>query len=95
MAKTAILRVTITTWFRNGKYRNNIVEIPMVDGMVDILIKDGNKIAMESVAECLAKNQTASVEVIDGGNVVRGMVNINTRNTQEDEWQVAKNREED
>lgn len=95
MAKTAILRVTITTWFRNGKYRNNIVEIPMVDGMVDILIKDGNKIAMESVAECLAKNQTASVEVIDGGNVVRGMVNINTRNTQEDEWQVAKNKEED
>ena len=92
--KTAKLRVTITTWFRNGKYRNNIVEIPMVDGMVDILIKDGNKIAMESVAECLAKNQTASVEVIDGDKVVRGMVNINTRNTQEDEWQVAKKKED-
>ena len=88
------LRVTITTWFRNGKYRNNIVEIPMVDGMADILIKDGNKIAMESVAEYLAKNQTASVEVIYGGKVMRGMVNINTRNTQEDEWQVAKNKED-
>lgn len=88
------LRVTITTWFRNGKYRNNIVEIPMVDGMADILIKDGNKIAMESVAEYLAKNQTASVEVIDGDKVVCGMVNINTCNTQDDEWQVAKKKED-
>lgn len=77
MAKTAILRVTITTWFRNGKYRNNIVEIPMVDGMVDILIKDGNRIAKASVAECLANNQSASIEFLIDGEVVGDTIIIN------------------
>lgn len=90
----AKIRVTITTWFRNGRYRNNIVEIPMVDGMVELMVKNDMNIARESVAECLAKNQSANVEIIDGDNVVQGMLNIDSLNTQDDFWTIEKNEEE-
>lgn len=84
------LRVTITTWFKNGKYRNNVVEIPMVDGMVELILKNNMNIARKSVAEYLAKNQSADVELIDGNNVIQGMLNIDARNTQEDVWAIDK-----
>ena len=88
----AKISVTITTWFRNGRYRNNIVEIPMVDGMVELLIK--NNIARKSVAKYLAKNQSANVKIIVGDSVVHGMMNIDSHDTQDDVWTIEKNEEE-
>ena len=88
----AKIRVTITTWFRNGRYRNNIVEIPMADEMLELLIK--NNITRKSVARCLAKNQSADVEIIVGDSAVHGMMNIDSLNTQDDVWTIEKNEEE-
>ena len=81
----AIMRVKIVTHINKGKSRNEIVDIPISDyfdynkvaDYVEIIKKDGNRIAKASVAECLADNQSASIGFLIDGEVVGDTIIIN------------------
>ena len=69
----ALIRVIISTYFRNGKYRNNVVEIPIPVEVANVMQENNHDIARKSVAKYLAGNQVASFKLIVNGQCVGGI----------------------
>lgn len=69
----SIIRVTISTYFDNGKYRNNVVEIPILFEAAKAMQESNYEISRQAVAKYLARNQCASYKLIVNDQCVGGI----------------------
>lgn len=90
----ALLRVTITTYFPTGRYRNNVVEIPLPIETIDAINDNIREMSINSIAKYLAKNQSADFKVILNGQYIGGISNMCSAETQDEMWEIEKDVEE-
>lgn len=90
----ALLRVTISTYFSTGRYRNNVVEIPLPIEAIKAINENINEMSRNSVSKYLAKNQSADFAVILNGQCIGGISNMCSAETQDEMWEIEKDVEE-
>lgn len=91
----ALLRVTITTYFPTGRYRNNVVEIPLPIETIDAINDNIREMSINSIVKYLAKNQSADFKVILNGQYIGGIDNMCAYETQDEMWEFVKDDSED
>ena len=91
----ALIRVIISTYFRNGKYRNNVVEIPIPVEVANVMQENNHDIARKSVAKYLAGNQVASFKLIVNGQCVGGIQGMCEVETFDETWGIQEEDEEE
>ena len=86
----ALIRVIISTYFCNGKYRNNVVEIPIPVEVANVMQENNHDIARKSVAKYLASNQVASFKLIVNGQCVGGIQGMCEVETFDETWVIQE-----
>lgn len=86
----ALIRVIISTYFRNGKYRNNVVEIPIPVEVANVMQENNHDIARKTVAKYLAGNQVASFKLIVNGQCVGGIQGMCEVETFDETWGIQE-----
>ena len=86
----ALIRVIISTYFRNGKYRNNVVEIPIPVEVANVMQENNHDIARKSVAKYLAGNQVASFKLIVNGQCMGGIQGMCEVETFDETWGIQE-----
>lgn len=83
----AKLVTVVQTYFRDGKYRNNRVEIQIPDEAAEIIRKYWNEVGVSKAvqAQYLASNQAATAELSRGEQCLGGITNMWAADTVEDE----------
>ena len=88
------IRVTISTYFDNGKYRNNVVEIPIPFEAAKAMQESNHEISRKAVAKYLASNQCASFELIVNDQCVGGITGMCEAEEVDEKWGIAHDDEE-
>ena len=86
----SLIRVTISTYFDNGKYRNNIVEIPIPFEAAKAMQESNYEISQKAVAKYLANNQVASFKLIVNGQCVGGIQGMCEVETFDETWGIQE-----
>lgn len=83
----AKLVTVIQTFFENGNYRNNRVEIQIPDEAAELIVKlwDEKTVHRCTTAKYLASNQTAIVKLFKDETLLGGMINVCREETEENE----------
>ena len=83
----AKLVTVVQTYFRDGKYRNNRVEMQIPDEAAEIIRKYWNEVGVSKAvqAQYLASNQAATAELSRGEQCLGGITNMWAADTVEDE----------
>ena len=83
----AKLVTVVQTYFRDGKYRNNRVEMQIPDEAAEIIRKYWNEVGVSKAvqAQYLASNQAATAELSRGEQCLGGIANMTAVNMVEDE----------
>lgn len=89
------IRVTISTYFDNGKYRNNVVEIPIPFEAAKAMQEINHEISRKAVAKYLASNQRASFELIVNDQCVGGIRGMCEAEEVDETWGIAHDDEEE
>lgn len=82
------IRVTISTYFDNGKYRNNVVEIPIPFEAAKVMQEKNHEISRKAVAKYLANNQVASFEIIVNDQCVGGIRGMCEAEKVDETWNI-------
>ena len=84
----AVIKVTVKTFFQDGEYRNNVVELEIPQKAADIIREAWTANEMPQGQSCnakyLATNQNASVALEVGEEVVAGINGMCQQETQDD-----------
>ena len=91
----ALIRVIISTYFRNGNYRSNIVEIPIPVEVANVMQENNHDIAPKTVAKYLASNQVASFKLIVNGQCVGGIQGMCESETFDETWVIQEESEDE
>ena len=95
----AKLVTVVQTYFRDGRYRNNRVEMQIPDEAAEIIRKYWNEVGVSKAvqAQYLASNQAATAELSRGEQCLGGITNMWVADMVEDEVfeQHFKDEEED
>ena len=91
----ALIRVTISTYFDNGKYRNNIVEIPIPFEAAKAMQEIKHEISRKAVSKFLANNQVASFEIIVNDQCVGGIRGMCNAEVVDETWGIVHDDEEE
>lgn len=83
----AKLAVVVQTYFRDGKYRNNRVEIQIPDEAAELIVKMWDEKTVHNcvIAKYLASNQNAIIKLTQDETLLGGMVNVLREETEENE----------
>lgn len=83
----AKLVTVVQTYFRDGNYRNNRVEIQIPDEAAEIIRKYWNEVGVSKAvqAQYLASNQAATAELSRGEQCLGGITNMWVADMVEDE----------
>lgn len=83
----AKLVTVVQTYFRDGRYRNNRVEMQIPDEAAEIIRKYWNEVGVSKAvkAQYLASNQAATAELLQGEQCLGGITNMWTADMVEDE----------
>lgn len=91
----SIIRVTISTYFDNGKYRNNIVEIPIPFEAAKAMQEIKHEISRQAVAKYLASNQVAGFEIIVNEQCVGGIRGMCNAEVVDETWGIVHENDEE
>lgn len=91
----ALLRVTISTYFSTGRYRNNVVEIPLPIEAVKAISENINEMSVNSVSKYLANNQCASMRLIINDQCIGGIQGMCNVEGLDETWGIAHEYDED
>ena len=92
--KVANITVTVKTYFKDGHYRNNTVELTIPEEAAKMISDAWSTLTKES--SFLAKNQSADCFVEVDGEVAAGISQMPTRHTVDEIWEIeGKNDEEE
>lgn len=89
------IRVTISAYFDNGKYRNNVVEIPIPFEVAKAMQESNHEISRKAVAKYLANNQVASFELIVNDQCVGGIRGMCDAEGVDETWGIAHENDEE
>lgn len=91
--KKAKIQVTVKTYFKDGHFRNNRVELTIPEEAAKMISNAWSTLSKES--SFLAKNQSADCFVEVGGEVVAGISQMPTRHTVDEIWEIEGKDEEE
>ena len=91
----SLIRVIISTYFDNGKYRNNVVEIPIPIEAAKLMQGENHEISRKAVAKYLASNQCASFELIVNDQLVGGIGGMCKAEEVDEKWGIVRDDEEE